>query len=84
MITQDRLAAIFLCQRSSSDAKGATVYLSGFGSRRCTRELADLAASGRFHATLSPQKAARWNDTRIASARPGHEARIRPELGTRW
>lgn len=60
------------------------MYLSGVGSRRCTPELADLAASGRLHATLAPQKAARSDDTRAASARPAREARIRPELGTRW
>jgi hypothetical protein len=59
------------------------VYLSGVGSRRCAPELADLAASGRLHATLSPHKAARWDDTQAASARPGREAHIRPELGTR-
>jgi hypothetical protein len=60
------------------------MYLSRVGSRRCTPGLADLAASGRLHAKLSPQKAARWDDTPTASARPGREARIRPELGTRW
>jgi hypothetical protein len=73
-----------LRQRPSSDAKGVTVYLSRVDSRRCTPELADLAASGHLHATLSLQKAARWDDTRAASARLGREARIRPELRTRW
>jgi hypothetical protein len=60
------------------------VYLSGVGSRRGTPELADLAACGRLHATLSPKKVARWDDTLAASARSGREARIPPELGTRW
>src|SRR5258707_3344487 len=47
---------------------GVTVYLSGVGSRRCSPELADLAGSGRLHAALSPQKAARSDDTQAAGA----------------
>jgi hypothetical protein len=58
--------------------------MPGVGSSRRAPELADLAASGRLQATLSPQKAARSDDTRDASASPGREARIGAELGTRW
>lgn len=48
------------------------MYLPGAGSRRGTSELADLAASGRLHATLSPRKAARWD------GHPGRRGSPRP------